>query len=122
MRRGGHQIGEKKCGLASARQLHALHVRGVTWHASQFHPRSDRAIALEQRQFAFRFQPRVVFQDVAGAVAFVGMLGVFEFSALHHVLRVGIRGDDLISFHARVSAAMIEMQVRVDHDVNFAGI
>ena len=48
------------------------------------------------------------------------MLGVFEFAALHDVFRVGIRGDDFVFFQARVSAAVIEMQVRVDDDIDFA--
>ena len=42
--------------------------------------------------------------------------------ALNDVTRVGKRGHDLVAFAARIPAAMIEMKVRVHHDVDVRGL
>ena len=83
----GTRSAKKKRRLAAAGELHALHVCGVAGHANQFHSGRDRAIAFEQRKLAGGFERHIIVREIAGAVAFGGMLGVFEFAALDDVVR-----------------------------------
>src|ERR1700687_3598107 len=61
----------------------------------------------------------VVFREIARAVAIAGILGVFEFSLLHEILRVGEDGHGLTVHDARVPPAVIEMKMGIDYDIDF---
>ncbi len=59
--------------------------------------------------------------EIAGAVALGGILGVLEFGALDVIARVRKCGHKFAIDDSRVPSAMIEMQVRVDDDIDFLG-
>jgi hypothetical protein len=46
---------------------------------------------------------------------------VLKFAALHDVARVRKNGDGFSVHDARIPAAMVEVQVGVDNDVDFLG-
>jgi hypothetical protein len=122
MRRHGHEIRKKNGRLASGRKAHAHHVVGVAGEDDQLDAGHHLAV------FAFHKLPLPRFHhgleivgDVADAIALGGMAGVFEFAAMHEVARVGKRGHGLAVDDARIPSAMIEMQMRVDDDVDLLG-
>ncbi len=47
---------------------------------------------------------------------------MLEFAALHHVARIAKGRNYFVIRDARVAAAMVEMQMRVDHDVDVVGV
>ena len=120
MGRGGNEIGEKEGRLTAAREFHALHIGGVAGDADKLDSGDDGAIVLEEREPARGCEGREIFPQIAGAIALGGMHGVVEFALLDNILSVRKGGDDFVAFDARVSAAMVEVEMRVDDDINVA--
>src|SRR5271155_6029946 len=86
--------------------------------ADQFNAGSDRAVVHEQGPLPCRLERRIIFEHITRAVSLRGTLRVFELAALHHVSRVRKCGDHFILLYTRVPSAMLEVQMRVDYDVD----
>src|SRR5512146_159461 len=83
--------------------------------------RTDLAIAGDQLHLAGLDQWIVVVADIADAIAFVLLLRVFPLAALYVVLRPRKGRDRASIFVVRVPAAVIEMKMRIDDDIDFVG-
>src|SRR6202167_1634639 len=119
MRLSRHQVREKERGLSAAAQFHALHIFGVPRPPNQFPPRRNRAIGFQQRQFVGGLNRHVVIRKITRRIALVRTPRMLEFAALHHVTRIGVRRHHFVADYARVPAAMVEMQMRIDDDIDF---
>ena len=67
------------------------------------------------------FDGHEIFGKIAGAVAIGGTSGVLEFAALDEVTRIWKCRARFAVYDARVPSAMIEMEVRIDDDIDFFG-
>ena len=86
--------------------------------ADQLDAWRDFPVAFQQPPLTRSFHRQEVVGDVAGAVALGGPLGMLQFAALHDVARIGKRRDELAVHAARIPAAVVEMQVRIDDQVD----
>ncbi len=119
-RRGNEVRGEENC-FSAAGQANAHHIRVVARRPNHFHSRDDFRVSFQQPPLPGFLHRQEVFGKVAGAVAVRGRFGVLEFVALHDVARIREDGQRFPVHDARVPAAMIEVQMRVDHNVDLFG-
>ena len=118
MRRHGDKVGQKKGRFAAAGQLHALHVGVMARRANHFNAWDDLLVAFEQPELAALLDRHEIAIEITGAVAFVRVQRVLVFAFLHEILRVRESWHRFVFLDARVSAAMVKVQVRVDDNID----
>ena len=84
-------------------------------------PGTTSRVALDELPLPGFFHGLEIFGEIAGAIAFGGRLGVLEFAAMHDIARIRKHRHGLPIHDARVPAAMIEVQMRVHHDIDLLG-
>src|SRR5204862_1609603 len=98
---------------------HALHVPIMAWRNLNANAGNDLVVAVEEVRLGLGGQEQV--SDVTRAVPLRGAQGVLPLAALHDVTGAPKRRDQLRAVAPDVPAAVVEMQVRVDDDVDVLG-
>ena len=93
-------------------------VAGIDLHGNAG---NDFAVASEQLQLAVGEQRIVVVGHVADAVALMLLVSVLQFALLDVIGRARKGRDRLALLVVRVPAAVVEVQVSVDDDVDLVG-
>src|ERR1017187_7062354 len=115
---GGNEVGEEAEGLAAAFGGDHHHVAVVAGGAVHGHA-GDRLMAVfDERHAAGSEQGIVVGVDVSDTVADVALVGVLPFAATGEILRVGEGGNGAVRGEDGVAAAMVPVQVAIDHDID----
>jgi len=91
----------------------------VSGHDSDGDAGTNFAVSRDKFHLSGLDQRIVVVADVADAIALVLLLRVLPFAALHVVLRSRESCHSLAVLEDGVPTRMIEMQVRVDDDIDF---
>src|SRR5580700_1368685 len=127
MRAGGDQVGDV-AGMPPRRlDVNPHQLRRVTREALDRDTRDDLLdlpgplgwVKIEERHLAALDQRVVVVADVADGIALQLQMAVLHLAAMREVARVGEGGHHATLWRKRrVPAAVVEMQVRVDDDVD----
>src|SRR5579863_5661721 len=99
-------------------RLHVLRMAGKNFDGNARH---DLPVSLQQLHLTAGDQRIIVVLHVADGVALTGVAGVLPFALLHVILRLGKRGHSLPALPDRVPSTVIEVQVRVDDNVDVFG-
>src|ERR1035437_2691656 len=119
---GGDQVGEETEGLAAAFGGDHHHVAVVAGGAVHGHA-GDRLVAVfDEGHAAGSQQGIVVGVDIGDTVADVALVGVLPFAAAGQILRAGEGGDGAVPSEDGVAAAMVPVEVAVDHDIDGFGV
>src|SRR5487761_396463 len=118
MRRGRHQVREKHCGLSAAFEFHALHRRRMSRRWEHAHAGNNFLLAFDQPPLACFFDRHIIFKQETGAVALRRLFCRLQVFLLHEVTRFRKRRARFTIHNSRIPTAMIEMQMRVDDEVD----
>ena len=124
VRRGGHEVGQEKRCVAAAGELRTHFMSRMCPGARIRLIRRERfrLVSVKQMPLAGGFDGLEIFRDIAGAIAIGGIARVFEFAARgRYNGRWGMWAQPCRRSTARVPAAMVEVQMGVDDDIDFLG-
>src|ERR1035438_3857271 len=119
---GGYEVGEETEGPAAAFGGDHHIVAGVAGGAMHLHAGDHLVAVFDEGPPTGSRQGIVVGVDVGDAVADVALVGVLPFAAAGEIARTGEGGDGAGRGEDGVAAAMVPVEVAVDHDVDGFGV
>src|ERR1035441_7943618 len=119
---GRDEVGEETEGVAAAFGGDHHIVAGVAGGAVHFHAGDHFVAVLDEGHASGSQQGIVVGVDVGNAVAHVALVGVLPFAAAGEIPRAGEGGDGAVRREDGVAAAMVPVQVAIDHDIDGFGV
>jgi len=119
---GGDQVGEETEGLAATLGGDYHVVAGVAGGAVHLHAGDHFVAILDQGHASGSQEWIVVGVDIGDAVADVALVGVLPFAAAGEIARAGEGGDGPGRGEDGVAAAMVPMEMAVDHDIDGFGV
>jgi len=118
VRGGWDEVRDVARRLSAASHHDALHIGGVPWEDLHGNPRDNFLVAAQQLHMPRCDQRIVIRADVADGVTLQLQSPVLPLALGSVIRRFGKRRDDLIALPDRVPAAMVEVQMRVNDDVD----
>ena len=115
----GHEIRGKVRRIAFRFHPHALHTSGVPRANLHPHARNDFRVPIQKLRLRLRGGEKML--HIAGAIALRGMVRIFPFAALHEISRAREGRHKLSVLAPNIPPAMVEVQVRIDDDVDILG-
>src|SRR2546428_3583040 len=116
MKSVGNEIAGERERLVSVALADSLRAPRVPLDAIEPDSGNDLYRFVDQLELPYGFERRVVIGKIRAARPLVGVHRVFPLEALEHVARARERGNDVVAVAVSVSARVIEVQVRVDHE------
>src|ERR1035441_4150997 len=119
---GGDEVGEETEDLAAAFGGDHHIVAGVAGGAVHLHAGDHLVAVFDEGHASGSDEGIVVGVDVGNAVADVALVGVLPFAAAGKIARAGEGGDGAGGSEDGVAAAMVPVEVAVDHDIDGFGV
>src|ERR1035441_4390041 len=119
---GRDEVGEETKGPAAAFGGDHHVVAGVAGRAVHLHAGDHLVAVFDEGHASGGQQGIVVGVDVGDAVADVALVGVLPFAAAGEIVRAGEGGDGAGRGEDGVAAAMVPVEVAVDHDIDGFGV